>query len=113
MRDEMNRHSQTSRDAGQVEEALWTRLIVMTAAAAMPSSCFGKSRYRRVALVRVDDEVLRSAGLARPKMISKHAVGVVQIVRTWERLYVGSTPRSAYNRALSEAVKMAADMSLD
>lgn len=68
--------------------------IVMSASAKMPNSV--KSPYRRVAVVEVEPG-------ARPKMISERAIGVIRIVRTWERLYVGRSEKCAYERALAEA----------
>lgn len=73
--------------------------IVMTAAAAMPATCWGK--YRRVAVVEVEQ------GAAWPAMISERARGVVRIVATWERRNVGTTERCAYARALTEAQELA------
>lgn len=73
---------------------------MLTAAAPMPRSCWG--RYRRIAVVELCD------GFAgRPKMISPRARGVVRIVQTWERLHVGITERGAYQRALVEARALA------
>lgn len=77
-----------------------TRFVVVSAAAAMPSSCWG--RYRRVAVVEVDPARLPD-GAATPRMISERARGVVRIVRTWERLNVGATDRCAFGRAMAEA----------
>jgi hypothetical protein len=79
-----------------------TRYIVMTAAAKMPSTV--RSPYRRVAVLEVD----LPKGVAYPKMISDRAAGVVRVVRTWERLNVGLTARSAYAKALIEAEALAA-----
>lgn len=76
--------------------------IVQTAAAAMPSSCWGT--YRRVAVLEVEDGVDRAA------MISARARGVIRVVATWERCNVGRTSRCAYERALSEAREMAAEL---
>jgi len=74
--------------------------IVMTAAAPMPASCWG--RYKRVAVVELE------AGFdAMPKMISPRARGINRVVRTWESLNVGSTDRCAYRVALAEAAEMA------
>jgi len=81
------------------------RAIVMSAAANMPNSCWGV--YRRVAVVLVDLSKLPE-GAGRPRMISTHARGVVDVVETWERLNVGKTDRCAYARALAEAEALAA-----
>lgn len=75
-----------------------TEFIVMSSAAKMPSSCWGK--YRRVALVEVEKGV-------RPKMISARAKGVIQIIQTWERLNVGTSNRCAYSVALAAANDLA------
>jgi hypothetical protein len=71
-----------------------TEFAVLTAAACMPSTCWGT--YRRVAVV----EILKGAA---PKMISTRAKGVVRIVKTWEALNVGKSARCAYRRAIVEA----------
>src|SRR5271155_1024935 len=76
--------------------------IVQTAAAQMPSSC--KGRYRRVAVL----EVLE--GVERASMISERARDVIRVVATWEKLNVGTTPRSAYGRALAEAEQFVEDI---
>lgn len=76
-----------------------TEYVVKTAAAAMPSSCWGT--YRRVAVLEIE------AGTT-PAMISTHARGVVRVVQTWEKRHVGRTSRCAYERALAEAEAMAA-----
>jgi hypothetical protein len=79
--------------------------IVQTAAACMPSSCkFG--RYRRVAVLEVADPSIH-----RVAMISARAIGVIRIVRRWERLSVGTTERCAYRRALAEARALVATLS--
>lgn len=71
------------------------RYIVKTAAACMPTTCWGT--YRRVAVLEVEDRVEDVA------MISERARGCVRVVETWERLNVGTTERCAYARALREA----------
>ena len=78
--------------------------IVMTAAARMPSSCWG--RYRRIALVKITDQMAACGG--RPAMISERAHGVIEVRETWEKLSVGTTARCAYRRALAEAEALAA-----
>ena len=77
-----------------------SRYIVMTASAKMPSSCWGK--YGRVAVVEVE------VSAPRPKMISRRARGVVRIVETWERCFIGTTDRCAFYRAVAEAEELAA-----
>ncbi len=80
-----------------------TTHIVMTASAKMPRSCWG--RYARVAVVRVD---VIDGEPVEPKMISERAIGVAEVVQTWERLSVGTTSACAYQRAIVEAQDMAA-----
>ena len=82
-----------------------TKFIVQSSAACMPSSCWG--RYRRVAVLEVQE------GVDRVKMISPRALGVVRVVRTWEKRSVGSTERCAYRRALQEAQKLAASLAAE
>ena len=72
--------------------------IVVTAAAQMPSSCWGV--YRRVAVLECDPGPV-------PKMISPRARGVRRVVRTWEKQSVGSTGRSAYAQAVAQAEALA------
>lgn len=71
----------------------WRPYVVMTAAAQMPSSCWG--RYGKVAVVQ-------TRGFALPAMISERSAEVVRIVELWDRCSMGG-PRSAYARALVEA----------
>lgn len=79
--------------------------VIKTAAAHMPSSCkYGP--YRRVAVLRVKKGV-KAEGV---KMISSRARGVVEVVQTWERLWVGKGVRSAYARALAEAREVIAHL---
>ena len=75
--------------------------VIRTSAAHMPNSC--KGVYRRVAVLEVEDGVV-------PKMISPRAKGVRRVVRTWERLNVGSTERCAYRIALAQAEALAAEL---
>lgn len=69
-----------------------THFIVQTAAAFMPSSCWGK--YGKVAILEVEE------GIDSVKMISARARGVVRVVRVYDRLSKGKTDRCAFNRAL-------------
>jgi len=74
--------------------------IVLESAAKMPSSCWGT--YRRVGVLR-----LRSPG-SQPRYIrDTHAATVV---RTYERLHVGTTDRDAYTAGLRAAVRLAAEL---
>lgn len=79
--------------------------IVQTAAAAMPSSCWGV--YRRVAVLEVHD------GVQHVAMISPRARGVVRVVHTQEKLNVGKTARCAYEKALAWATAYAAELNAD
>jgi len=83
-----------------------TEYVVLTAAAAMPNSCWG--RYGRVALleVRCDDE----GRPILPGLISDRPHCVVRIVRTWERLNKGTTDRCAFAVALQEAEDLACEL---
>lgn len=74
---------------------------VIDSNAAMPSSCWG--RYKRVAILRVDRH-------ERPADFEPRAIRNtrgVEIVRSWERLSVGSTERCAYRAALALAHNLA------
>jgi len=81
------------------------KAIVQTASTTPSGKCWGK--YKRVAVVVVDKNVLRDLGRRIPQMISKDAKGVVQIVETWENQGVGTTERCAYRRALVVAQELA------
>lgn len=72
--------------------------IVMTSAARMPVSCWGK--YRNVAVVETD-------GTCIPAMISERARGLIRIVKYWGPCNVGVTERCCYNRCLAEAHDLA------
>jgi hypothetical protein len=80
-----------------------TRFVVLTAAAAMPNSCWGV--YRRVGVL----EVAADADESR-LTIDERRKGVVRVVTTWEKLNVGTTARCAYQRALAEAKALAASL---
>jgi hypothetical protein len=81
-----------------------THFIVMHRSAHMPSSCRGQ--YRRVGVVETDLPIGQE-----PKMLSTHARGVVKIVKTWERLnHTTGGPRTAFSRALTEALEMASKL---
>jgi hypothetical protein len=75
-----------------------TQFIVMSRAAKMPSSCWG--RYRRVGLVEVQPELF-PAGRSEPNMLSDRARGVVRVLTTRESLHHGGA-RSASARACDE-----------
>lgn len=81
------------------------KYIVKSSAAVMPSSCWG--RYRRIAVLEVDPDV------ESVTMISTHARGVREIVRTWEKLNVGTTNRCAYAKAMEEAEELCAELNWD
>ena len=71
------------------------RFILLDKAASMPRSCKGK--YRRIAIVELDD-----SGVV-PQMISERAKGCKRIVSLWDNLSVGKTDRCAYKVGLKEA----------
>jgi len=77
------------------------RYIVMSASANMPSSCWGK--YGRVAVVELEE-----GWTSRPAMISDRARGIRRVVKTWERLNIGTTERCAFARAVTDAAELAA-----
>ena len=79
------------------------RYIVGSSRAKMPSSCMGGGHYYRIAVIE-----MRPGATRGPAMISDRAVGVAQIIETWERLYRGTTGACAYARAWAEAEAMAA-----
>ena len=76
--------------------------IVQSAAAQMPSSV--KARYRKVAVLEVED------GIDRVAMISPRARGVIRIVHLRDRLNVGRQVRSAYAKALQWAEEYAKEL---
>ncbi len=67
---------------------------VMTAAAKMPNSSWG--RYGRVAIVEVD------VGGTQPKIIRD--TKTARVVCAWERQHIGSTDSCAYFQAYDAAV---------
>lgn len=69
---------------------------ILTAAAHMPGSCWG--RYGKIAVVEVDSNYTE-----RIKMISPRARGVKAVIEVWDRLNMGTTPRCAFARAMREA----------
>lgn len=80
--------------------------IVMTASAKMPSSC--KGRYGKVAVVQLDQHYTASG--KRPKFIGERAKGTLRVV--WESgpQNMGKTAKCAYQRALIEAERYAAEL---
>jgi hypothetical protein len=73
--------------------------------------------YRRLAVVEMDDdwlavERMRAAIFSdrlpptEPARIDRRAKGVIRIVETWEHLNKGLTARSAYHRAMTQAVAL-------
>jgi hypothetical protein len=77
--------------------------IVMTASAKMPADCWGK--YGRVAVVELEPGFTGS-----PKMISTHARGVKRIVTTWEKQFIGSSDRCAFERSCRQAQELADEL---
>ena len=79
-----------------------TEYIIMTATAKMPASNrYG--RYGKVALCEVQKG-------QQPKMISPRARGMVRVVEVRDRLFRGSTPRCAFQKALAELTARAAEL---
>ena len=66
-------------------------------------SRYSGSIYRRVAVVEVDTDIMLELRRTEPAAISERSTGVVRVVRTWENLYVGTTPDCAFGRAYDEA----------
>ena len=82
-----------------------TEYIIMTATAKMPASNrYG--RYGKVALVEVEKG-------KTPKMISERARGMVRIVELRDRLFWGSTPKCAFQKALAELTARAAQLNAE
>lgn len=75
--------------------------VVKDSAARMPGSCWGT--YRHVAVMEIEPGNV-------PARISARARGVRRIVQTWDRLNAGTTDRCAFNRALAEAGRLAAQL---
>ena len=80
-----------------------TEFIVMTAAAPMPAPC--KGRYGKVAVCEIKTG-------AKPKMISKHARGMVRIVSLRQPLHMGG-PRSDFAKAKADAERLARGLNLE
>lgn len=80
------------------------RYIVMTAKARMPSSCWGK--YGKVAVVEREGDLI-------PKSIHPNHRAVRSIVEVWDRRNIGSTERCAFDRAVIEAIQLAAQLNED
>lgn len=87
-----------------MSEPIRSQFIVQTAAACMPSSCWG--RYRRVAVLEVQP------GIETVSMISGRARGVIRIVKTWEKCNVGTTRRCMYEQAVQAAYDLAFELNL-
>lgn len=85
--------------------------IIMTASTTPSARCWGK--YKRVAVVVVDRDVLRAEGRELPSSISRHSRGVIRIVQTWENCNVGTSERCAYQRALVEAERVATAVNVE
>lgn len=87
------------------------RFTVMDRAATSASgSRYSGSIYRRIGVVEVDTDILAELGRTEPSAITDRATGVVRVVRTWESLYVGTTPDCAFGRAYDAATRHAACM---
>jgi len=74
------------------------RYVVLTAAAHMPNSCWG--RYGKVAVVETD-------GKGMPCRIDERLNCVKRIVEIWDRQNIGITDRCAFARAKREAEELA------
>ncbi len=79
------------------------RYEVMTAAV-KPLGGWGS--YARIVVVEIDLD------LPRPKIISMRARALRSIVREWSPVYVGTTERCAYQRALRSARELAAALNV-
>ena len=79
--------------------------IVMTSSKKMPSRCWG--RYANVAIVQLNQEY--AAKDLKPSMISERAKGVLRMIHLGHH-NVGSTKRCAFQVALAEAEKRAAEL---
>ncbi len=77
------------------------RFVVLTAAACMPSSCWGS--YGRVAVIETD-------GVNYPKQINPTHKAVKRIVYLADKLNKGTTDRCAFRKALIEAKALAAEL---
>jgi hypothetical protein len=72
--------------------------------------------YRRLAVVELNDDWLAVARMqaiifgltmpTEPARIDKRSKGVIRIVETWEHLNKGLTARSAYHRAMAQAIAL-------
>lgn len=80
-----------------------TEYVIRTSSAQCPSSWTWTHERRRVAVLEVERGAV-------PAMISKRARGVVRVVETWERCYVGRTARCQYQRAIAEAEALVAEL---
>ncbi len=83
----------------------WT---VLTSSAHMPSSC--KGNYRNVAVVKLTLDYAEAG--KRPATISERAEGIVEVIHLGAH-HVGTTPRCAYQRALSDAANRAAELNAE
>lgn len=70
-------------------------LVVISSSEHMPNSC--KGTYRRLAILTVYPDSV-------PHEISERPKCVIQVIRGWRKLNVGSTGKCAFNRALVEAL---------
>jgi hypothetical protein len=77
------------------------RFIVMTAAACMPASCWG--RYGKVAVVERSGDLTPTAIDARHKSVAR-------VVAVWDRCNIGKTDRCAFSQARAAAAELAADL---
>lgn len=63
--------------------------------------------------MEVDPEMLAREGLVKPKMISDRARGVVRIVKTWEKRFLGTSNRCAAAKAYMSAQELAEKLNME
>lgn len=80
-----------------------TELVIKTSRAPMPGSCMGGHRYYRVALLEVIKGHI-------PKKIDTRSRGIVRIVQIWEPVYMGTSDRCGWARAMAEAEALSSKM---
>ncbi len=79
------------------------KYVVLTSSAKMPNSCWG--RYGNVAIIETD-------GKTMPKQINSRHKAVISIPWYRGRLHIGG-PKSAYARAVDEAIALCAKWNME
>ena len=81
-----------------------SHFVVKWSTARMPGRCWGN--YRKIAVLEVED------GLTPQdiRKISVRGVGVIRVVEVWDKLNVGTTARSAFHKAMAEALELAGSL---